>query len=85
MTANTAARNRAAAVRLNPAKLLLSKWTAVAPRNKEKHFMVTRVIEPEPPALAIEFVELEAVYSRRSVTLRWRQLTDGSQWLQGWR
>jgi tryptophan-rich hypothetical protein len=84
MTVSVTARDRAAAVRLNPAKLLLSKWTSVAPRNKEKHFMVTRVIEPDPPALAIEFVELEAVYSRRSVTLPWRHLTDGSQWLQGW-
>ncbi|PAM39480.1 hypothetical protein CEJ63_25450, partial [Acinetobacter baumannii] len=26
--------------RVNPAKLLLSKWTAASPRNKEKHFLV---------------------------------------------
>ena len=72
-------------VRLNPAKLLLSKWTATTPRNKEKHFIVTRVVQPELPALAIEFVELEAVYSRRSITLPWRTLADVSRWLQGWR
>ena len=72
-------------VRLNPAKLPLSKWTAAAPCNKEKHFIVTRVIQLEPPTLAIEFVELEAVHSRRSVTLPWRALTDAGQWLQGWR
>jgi tryptophan-rich hypothetical protein len=72
-------------VRLNPAKLLLSKWTAATPRNKEKHFIVSRVVQPEPPTLAIEFVELEAVYTRRTVTLPWRALTDVSQWLQGWR
>ena len=30
---------------LNPKKLLNSKWTAVKPRNKEKHFLVT---EPMP-------------------------------------
>jgi tryptophan-rich hypothetical protein len=71
--------------RLNPRKLLLSKWTAVAPRNKEKHFIVTKVIEPELPAMQIEQVELEAVYSRRSRTLQWRELTDASHWLQGWR
>lgn len=70
--------------RLNPKKLLLSKWTAVAPRRKEKHFIVTKVIEPEPPAMPIEFVELEAVYTLRSFTLRWRELTDVSRWLQGW-
>ena len=34
---------------LSPKKLLHTKWTAVAPRNKEKHFLVTKVIEPEPP------------------------------------
>ena len=34
--------------RLNPKKLLLSKWTTVTPHDKEKHFIVTGVIEPEP-------------------------------------
>ena len=32
---------------LSPKKLLLSKWTAVQPLNREKHFVVVRVIEPE--------------------------------------
>jgi tryptophan-rich hypothetical protein len=71
--------------RLSPKKLLLSKWTAVAPRHKEKHFVVVRVVEPEPPATRIEQVELQAVHSGRSVLLPWRELTDGSQWRQGWR
>ena len=35
---------------LSPKKLLLSKWTAVTPRHKERHFIVTRVVLPEPPA-----------------------------------
>ena len=39
--------------RLNPKKLLLSKWTAVTPTSKEKHFVVIKVIEPEPPLLVI--------------------------------
>jgi hypothetical protein len=43
------------------------------------------VVQPELPALAIELVALEAVYSRRSVVLHWCTLTDLSQWLQGWR
>lgn len=34
---------------LSSKKLLQTKWTAVTPRNKEKHFLVTKVIEPEPP------------------------------------
>jgi tryptophan-rich hypothetical protein len=71
--------------RLSPKKLLLSKWTAVAPRQKEKHFVVLRVLEPEPPATRVEQVELQAVHSGRSFVLLWRELTDGSQWQQGWR
>ncbi len=32
---------------LNPKKLLLTKWTAVTPIAKQKHFLVSRVIQPE--------------------------------------
>ena len=70
--------------RLNPKKLLLSKWTAATPHDQEKHFMVTGVIQPEPPATRIERIELEAVYSRRVFSLPWRRLTDRKHWLQGW-
>ena len=85
MTGNSLVVGRRKAIHLNPAKLLFSKWTAATPRNKEKHFIVTRVVQPEPPAMIIECVEVEAVYSRRSVILPWRLLTDGDHWLQGWR
>ena len=70
--------------KLNPEKLLLSKWTAVSPRDREKHFLVTRVINPEAPANRIEHVILEAVLSRRRFTLPWSELTDKQKWLQGW-
>jgi len=43
-----------------------------------------RVIEPEPPSVCIEQVELEAVHSRRVLLLHWRELTDASLWRQGW-
>ena len=69
---------------LNPKKLLLSKWTAVNSVDKEKHFLVTRVINPEAAPHRIELVELEAVLTRRSFTLPWAELTDKQQWLQGW-
>jgi tryptophan-rich hypothetical protein len=69
---------------LNPKKLLLSKWTAVKPQNKEKHFIVSKIIEPETPEAAIEFVELEAVYSKRSSVMPWRNLLCSETWLQGW-
>lgn len=71
--------------RLNPNKLLLSKWTAVTPVNKEKHFVVTKVVEPEPPTLPIETIELEAVHSGRSTLMPWRELTDVTKWRQGWK
>ncbi|MDY7545668.1 TIGR02450 family Trp-rich protein [Glaciimonas sp. CA11.2] len=69
---------------LNPKKLLLSKWTATSPSNKEKHFLVTQVVSPEPPAAEIDLVEMEAVHSGRRFSVRWRELADNSQWLQGW-
>jgi tryptophan-rich hypothetical protein len=71
-------------VRLNPRKLLLSKWTAVQPLHKEKHFLVTRVLLPDDPSQPITEVELEAVYTRRSRIIAWQALTDSSCWRQGW-
>lgn len=71
-------------VRLNPRKLLLSKWTAACPKNKEKHFIVVRLVEPELPDMPIVEVEIEAVFSRRSKIIPWRQLADDSEWKQGW-
>ena len=70
---------------LSPKKLLLSKWTATVPQRREKHFLVTRVIEPRVPGGPVEQVEIEAVHSRRSRTIDWRELTDASRWQQGWR
>ncbi|MBC7672320.1 MAG: TIGR02450 family Trp-rich protein [Polaromonas sp.] len=69
---------------LSPKKLLLTKWTAVTPRNREKHFVVVRVIEPELPSMRVEQVELEAVHSMQAYLLHWRELTDASLWRQGW-
>ena len=70
---------------INPKKLLLSKWTAVKPQHKEKHFLVSLVIEPETPNNQVEWVELEAIISRRTQLIPWRELVDNERWLQGWR
>lgn len=69
---------------LNPKKLLLSKWTAVHPIAKQKHFLVSKVIAPDPPSEKIEYVEIEAVYSKKTAVIAWRDLTNNEQWLQGW-
>jgi tryptophan-rich hypothetical protein len=69
--------------RFNPRKLLLSKWTAAHPQNREKHFLVTELEHDENGELV--HVALEAVHSRRSQWLDWRALRDDTRWLPGWR
>lgn len=75
---------RDTAVRLNPAKLVNSKWTAAAPVNKEKHFMVVAAVEPVPPGPIVEVV-MEAVHSGRQFTIAWPELRERERWLQGWK
>jgi tryptophan-rich hypothetical protein len=70
--------------RIHPKKLLLSKWTAVTSRQKDKHFLVVQVVQPEPPGAAIEWVEIEAVMSRAVHRIAWRDLKNPAQWRQGW-
>lgn len=69
---------------IHPGKLLLSKWTAVQPQGKDKHHLVTRVIQPDEPAAPIVWVEIEAVMSRQSRRIAWRELKDTTLWRQGW-
>ncbi|MDQ7911505.1 TIGR02450 family Trp-rich protein [Pseudomonas sp. 102515] len=51
---------------INPNKLLLSKWTAVQPRERQKHFIVTRVHTPEVETNPISQIDLQAVLTRRT-------------------
>ena len=69
---------------IHPKKLLLTKWTAVQPQNKQKHFIVTKLVLPDPPEAPLEFVEIEAVHSQVSRRIAWRELKDDSVWRQGW-
>ena len=71
--------------RIAPRKLLHSKWTAVVPQGRQKHFIVVRLIERESPQLPPEQVEIEAVHSRRRRVIDWRELRDPARWHQGWR
>ncbi|MEI7531516.1 MAG: TIGR02450 family Trp-rich protein [Betaproteobacteria bacterium] len=70
---------------LHPKKLLLSKWTSVLPKNKEKHFLVIKVIEPENLLEVPEWVELEAVMTKSNYRILWRELQNSDVWLQGWK
>ena len=70
--------------RLHPKKLLLTKWTAVVPQGKDKHFLLTKVVQPEVLGEAIEWVEIEALFSRAVQRIAWRELRDSTRWRQGW-
>ena len=69
---------------LNPKKLLLTKWTAVQPVRKDKHFLVTKVVEPDTPGEATQWVDIEAVFSRSMHRVAWRDLQNDAIWKQGW-
>ena len=69
---------------VNVKKLLLSKWTAVKPIDKRKHFLVAKVIKPEPPELTVQWVELEAVHSSLVRRIHWHELRDPAIWRIGW-
>lgn len=68
--------------RLNPRKLMLSKWTATKPQNREKHFLVTELFCDEEGTVLQ--VELQAVLSQRCQRLDWRALENPEQWRMGW-
>jgi tryptophan-rich hypothetical protein len=69
--------------RINPRKLLLSKWTAAHPQNREKHFLVTELFLDEEGTV-LE-VELQAVLTKRVERLDWQTLQNHAEWLQGWK
>ncbi|WP_085709307.1 MULTISPECIES: TIGR02450 family Trp-rich protein [unclassified Pseudomonas] len=69
--------------RINPQKLLLSKWTAALPQNREKHFLVTELFRDEDGTV-LE-IEMQAVLTRRTAQLDWHALQDDAQWKMGWR
>lgn len=69
--------------KISPKKLLNSKWTALAPVNKEKHFVVTDVeFDEEQRVVACV---IEAVMSKRSAPIDWHDLHDASRWVVGWK
>ena len=68
---------------INPRKLLGSKWTAVKPDNKEKHFIVSE-IEFDEQDLVISLT-IEAVLSKRSIVIDWNELKDDGDWIHGWK
>jgi tryptophan-rich hypothetical protein len=68
--------------RVSPEKLQDSKWTAVDPKDKEKHFVVTAC--PVDGSGKVDQIEMEAVYTRRRFQVHWRDLKDEMVWRIGW-
>jgi tryptophan-rich hypothetical protein len=69
--------------RINPDKLLMSKWTATQPRQRERHFLVTRLICAEDETIVC--CELEAVINKNTYEIDWRELQDSNRWVMGWK
>ncbi|WP_339899334.1 TIGR02450 family Trp-rich protein [uncultured Gilvimarinus sp.] len=69
--------------KINPKKLLNSKWTAVTPVDKEKHFIVTEVEFDEDDEVIL--CVLEAVFTKRANPIDWNDLKDDSRWAFGWK
>lgn len=70
--------------RFSPKKLKQSKWTAINPVNKEKHFMVVDVEWDEEKTQVLS-CDLQAVLSKKTYTLEPYELKDANNWLQGWK
>ena len=68
--------------KVNPKSLLHSKWTKVDVVNKEKHFVITKVVIDENQSIS-ECI-IEAVISRNEYGINWRDLKNSQQWKIGW-
>lgn len=69
--------------KINPKKLLNSKWTAVNPVKKEKHFLVTELEFGEEDEVV--HCSIEAVITNRSAPINWMELKNNKNWLHGWK
>ncbi|NMP30396.1 TIGR02450 family Trp-rich protein [Thalassotalea sp. M1531] len=69
--------------KISPKTLLHSKWTKLAVLNKEKHFVVTH-IEFDEDNRVIE-CEVQAVMTKKTYPINWRELKDSQQWKLGWK
>ncbi|MDA3807974.1 MAG: TIGR02450 family Trp-rich protein [Thiomicrorhabdus sp.] len=66
----------------NPKKLLNSKWTAVTPVNKARHFIITKLQYDIDGQVVLCL--LEAVIDKQEVELPPASFKESSIWMQGW-
>ena len=69
--------------RINPEKLLHSKWTALQVKQKERHFIVSRLQRADDETILS--CELEAIINNNVYEIDWQQLKYSSLWLMGWK
>ena len=69
--------------RINPEKLLHSKWTAINPQRSQKHFIVNRLVRDADERVVA--CEIEAVIDRQSEVIDWYELKNSQRWLMGWK
>jgi tryptophan-rich hypothetical protein len=69
--------------RINPEKLLQSKWTSLQVKQKERHFIVREIFRSEDGTIV--GCELEAIINNNVYTIDWQQLKDPSIWIMGWK
>jgi tryptophan-rich hypothetical protein len=69
-------------ITLNTKKLLNSKWTAVTPKRKEKHFIILET-EFDENGVVMRCL-MQAVITKREFEIEWRDLKNTQQWRAGW-
>ena len=52
----------------------MTKWTAVEPKRKERHFIVTKLIRATDETIVA--CELEAVINKNNYEMDWRELKN---------
>ena len=67
--------------------LVGSKWTDLAPVDREKHFVVTRIAPKLDSSnhAVVSAIELRAVISKRSRVVPADELNDAALWSPGWK
>lgn len=69
--------------KVSPKTLLNSKWTSKQASNKEKHFIVNKVIRDDDQRV-IECI-IEAVMTKTEYSIDWRELNNQARWQVGWK
>lgn len=62
-----------------------SKWTALTPVDREKHFIVEEVRKAKAPGSDPAVVCMRALISDRRIEVDPEELSDASRWRPGWR